>query len=338
MDRRWIQFWLTFLVPSLLSSVHPEAVDITGFEIAVGGTNLVKVHYGGTSSIDLVYDNGTPTNLTAYLDSGTTLPTEEAVIDKHKRTILFPIHSKDITDGFGTYLLTFNLQTEEGSPAIKELVVFHEEPIIGFKIGGSRFIPLLEEVPFMVNLQNGSNVETEWFLDTNDTCLLRHDGTPKKLNLSFTFSVPGTHNVTVVAANTVSRTFDSMLVTAIYKINGLTIEVDKLLSVSRVVLLRVRLSKDAHQPMGSLVMMCDYGDGAGQTEVNLDDKLDKLSGSRGLVQSHKYRSFGTYHIKVKFASKVDEKEFVFSYDAKDTAEGILYFIFCFIKNSFFTIL
>ena len=111
--------------------------DVKGFEIAVGGTNLVKLYSGGTTSVNLVYETGSDVTLKAGLDTGSVIPTNGTRIDEEARLVEFPLRSKDIADGLGTYLLTFTLQPRQGTPGIKEVVVFHEEPIEGFKVSSN---------------------------------------------------------------------------------------------------------------------------------------------------------------------------------------------------------
>ena len=105
------------------------------FDVAVGGTNLVKLYHGETEVVHLSYSGfKEDVRVTGELDSGTTLPTHHVKVGND--TIDFPVNSADLQkEGLGTYLLTFNLRGKKsGRQAKKEIIVFHEEPIRGFKV------------------------------------------------------------------------------------------------------------------------------------------------------------------------------------------------------------
>ena len=172
---------------------------------------------------------------------------------------------------------------------------------------------MLEDVIFHVFFTSGSNMETEWFLDINDTCLLRHEGSPRHLRLTFTFSIPGVHNVTTVAANSVTRVFDSMLVEAVYRLNGINVDVDRDMSDGKLLVLKVRLSKDTDLPMGTMVFVCSFGDRSKQKRIVLNQHIPVMK-STGYILRHMYERQGSYAITAKLTSEVDKKVFVLRYD------------------------
>ena len=85
--------------------------DVTGFDIALGETNLLKLEHGGTATIQLVYETGgTGLTFQAQTDTGTTFNTSAATKDESAMTISYTIDPSFLSsDGFGTYLLTFTL-------------------------------------------------------------------------------------------------------------------------------------------------------------------------------------------------------------------------------------
>ncbi|KAK3091808.1 hypothetical protein FSP39_022768 [Pinctada imbricata] len=299
------------VVSSLIKISHVSlfTADVTGFEIAIGGTNLIPLEKGSSATINLVYDSGgTGLVFGAALNVGTSFNTSSAVKDEVAQTISFSLDETHMEAlSFGTYLLTLNLTPTSGSSATKEVILFYEEPIIGFAIYRYPYAPLNEEVHFNVTFTNASNVETEWFLDTNDTYLLRHDGQPRSFLQNFTFTVPGDHNVTVVAANTVTRTFDSMIVSAYYRLNGFDITTEnRTVDPLDPVIFNVTLSPTADLPMGSLKLNLSYGDGTDEN-INLDSVMSNLQGSGHTVQH--YYSQGYYDVTATVYSEIDSVNF-----------------------------
>ena len=153
-------------------------------------------------------------------------------------------------------------------------------------------------------------METEWFLDTNDTCLLKHDGVVRNLQLNFTFTQPGQHNVTTVAANTVTRTFDWMMVTAYYRLNGFNITTsDGAVGTTEQASFRVTLSSTADKPMGTLRVNMTYGDGQ-EESLELDSKISDMEGA-GYVINHQYAIQGNYSASAVIYTEIDTMNFTF---------------------------
>ena len=136
------QFWFLCILTA----------DVTGFEIAVGGTNLVKLEHGNTAAINLVYETGgTGLTFQAGIDTGTSFDTSAATKDETAKTITYTIDPSFLTsDGFGTYLLTFTLTPTSGAAGTKEVVVFYEEPITGFAVSKWKMVYLISVILFMM--------------------------------------------------------------------------------------------------------------------------------------------------------------------------------------------
>lgn len=168
----------------------------------------------------------------------------------------------------------------------------------------STFLALNELSTFTATFSSGSNVETEWFLDTNDTCLKQHTGVDARTeSLNFTFTVAGTHNVTVVAANTVSRTFHSMIVEAMYHVNGLSASTPATaVGTNQNSNLTVHLASNANLPQGSLFVNVSHGDGTNET-VDLTTHIAAMQGL-GHTIPHSYTSQGNYTIILVFYNEV----------------------------------
>lgn len=166
------------------------------------------------------------------------------------------------------------------------------------------FLGLNELSTFTVTFTSGSNVETEWFLDTNDTCLKQHTGTGARTeNVDFTFTVGGTHNVTAVAANTVSRTFHSLIVEAIYHINGITVSTSTTaVGVNQNYNITVKLGSSANLPQGTIKVNVSYGDGAVET-IDLSTQITAMQGAGYMIQ-HVYSSQGNYSISCVFYNEI----------------------------------
>ena len=161
-----------------------------------------------------------------------------------------------------------------------------------------------EEIFFDVTFTNGTNVQTEWFLDSNDTYLLTHCDQVRDLQLNFTFTVPGTHNVTAVAANTVTRTFDSMIVYAYYRLNWFNFTTSsEPLETSNTAVFNLTLSPSADLPMGTIKANLSYGDDVEET-IDLNNYIATMQVS-GHTISHTYTTQGNYTVSCVLYTEID---------------------------------
>ena len=165
-------------------------------------------------------------------------------------------------------------------------------------------IAVQTEAQFDVLFNKGSNLETEWFLDTNDTCLLKHDGRPRHLRLNFTLTIPGTHNVTVVAANTVTRTFDCTLVHVIKTLDSFSLEMDAREGSGEVSFYLINSDIHRHD-FGNVRLNMTYGDHALVESYTLcyDDQPCRPC----FEITHVYIYSGVYNVMAELSNEVDRK-------------------------------
>lgn len=122
--------------------------------------------------------------------------------------------------------------------------------------------------------------------------------------LNFTFTVSGTHNVTAVAANTVSRTFHSIIVEGIYKISGITVTTSSTaIGTNEQSNFTITLANTVNLPLGGLKVNVTFGDGSTDQTVDLSTEITAMQGAGHIIQ-HSYATQGNYTATLVFYNEV----------------------------------
>jgi hypothetical protein len=110
---------------------------VTSLEVAVGDLNVIRLASGHSVSILLRYEEANPASATfsAVLNTGDTLDTSSVSINSSDKTIEYVIHSSFMSSlSFGGYSVNLTLAGDEGSTAVKEMVLMYEEEISNFTV------------------------------------------------------------------------------------------------------------------------------------------------------------------------------------------------------------
>ncbi|XP_060073664.1 uncharacterized protein LOC132553437 [Ylistrum balloti] len=305
---------------SLILAVRPSycrstVSDIAGFETAPGGTNLVSLQDGASVTISLVYTDGSNPTLGAQYDTADVV--SGGTVDTTGKTASLVIDSSDNTkvpSSFGTYLLTLTLSPDSGAAQDKQIVIFYEQAITGFQVTVASDVVEIG-VPFIFTwaLTAGSNIELEWFLDENSTCLEEYTGTITTAVRNHNFSTTGVQNITVVVANTVSRTFTNVLMTSQYRIgnNDFTITNNEgPVQTTETVVFTINLDPGITSTVyGNIQMEVNYNDNSSPTNTSISSLLSTMQGS-GHTISHAFAVQGNYTVNIRIFAELNSVEFV----------------------------
>lgn len=162
---------------------------------------------------------------------------------------------------------------------------------------------------FNVVMTTGSNVELEWFLDSSSTCLEEYSGTFRSSVRNHTFTSPLTNNITVVAANSVHRTYKHVIVESIYGISGYNITTESNAphqtgSVSFV----VTLDPSAPSETGDVTVEVDYGTGS-PTNISLTSYISQMKTTAGHSLSQSYPEMGNFTATFKVFNSLSSQSF-----------------------------
>ncbi|XP_069123236.1 polycystin family receptor for egg jelly-like isoform X2 [Argopecten irradians] len=307
-------FWITSLIVCLETST---AEDVAGFEMAVGGTNLITLAAGQTATIDLVYTaGGTALTLTGTYDTSDVV-TGGGTVDTGTKTGQLQIdsgNSAHVPSDFGTYLLTLTLTPSSGAAQDKQVVIFYEQAIAGFQVTVvSDVVAIGEPFDFAVAFTSGSNIELEWFLDENSTCLEEYTGVITSASRNHNFSTAGTHNITVVAANNVGRTHTNIIITAQMRIgaNDFTVTNNEgPVQTSENVVFTVTLDSSISSPdYGNIHMEINYNDGSTPTNESISGYLATMQGA-GHTFNKAFTTQGNYTVNIRIFAELNSVEFV----------------------------
>ncbi|XP_033737951.1 uncharacterized protein LOC117325653 isoform X2 [Pecten maximus] len=299
----------------LLISFHTSnSEDVAGFETAAGGTNLVSLSAGGTAVINMVYTAGTSLTFTGTYDTSEVV---NGVVDANAKTAQLTIDTTDsshVPSDYGTYLLTLNLEPTSGTPQDKQVVIFYEQALDGFQVTVvNDIVAVGEPFDFTVALSAGSNIELEWFLDENSTCLEEYTGVTLSAVRSHNFSTTGQHNITIVAANTVSRTHTNVIITAQMRIgsNDFTVTNNEgPVQTTESVVFTVNLDPSISSPdYGNIFIEVDYNDGTSPSNISLSSQLSTMQGS-GYTFNHAFTVQGNYTVNIRILAELNYVEIV----------------------------
>jgi hypothetical protein len=106
--------------------------NVTSLDVAVGEPNFIPLVSGQSALIRLRYEETSPSSNTfsAVLDTGHILDNSSVSINSTNRTIDYVIHSSTLSSlSFGGYIVNLTLNGEDGSFALKEMLLEYEERI-----------------------------------------------------------------------------------------------------------------------------------------------------------------------------------------------------------------
>ncbi|KAJ8298363.1 hypothetical protein KUTeg_024894 [Tegillarca granosa] len=300
---------------------------ISGFGLTIGSENFVYLKSGGSETVNFMFDTGNNVAFAASLNTGLNLASYGSV-NSLSKTGNLGISSTIMTTNsldFGTYLLTMTLSNAENNVQ-KKVVIYYEEEILNFKFYlqisvASIYIPINEEVTFETSMTSGSNVQLEWFLDGNGTCLIEYVGQHRQSSKNHTFTVPGIYNVTVVAVNTVSRTFHNVPVSVQYRVHGFDVHLaEGPHNTSQNVDITVFLNQSANIEMGNVSAYVDYGNGFSNTYI-----LPSLASvqTSNFIINYQYPVQGNFTVNVKIQNEIDFQTFSFNVFIWDQITAVL---------------
>ncbi|XP_021376367.1 uncharacterized protein LOC110465104 isoform X2 [Mizuhopecten yessoensis] len=304
--------WISILCFSFHTG---STTDVSGFETAPGGTNLVTLSAGGTATLNLVYTDGSSPTLSASYDTSDVV--SGGTVDTGAKTATLVIDSTDNTkvpSSFGTYLLTISLTPDSGAQQDKQVVIFYEQAITNFQITvESDVVAIGEPFDFTVTLATGSNIELEWFLDENSTCLEEYTGAFTTSTRNHIFNATGEHNTTVVVANSVSRTFTNVIVNAYMRINSSDFTItnnEGPIQTTETVTFTVSLDSSIVSPAyGNINLEVNYNNGDSPTNVSIASELATMQGA-GYTFTKTFATQGNYTVNIRIIAELNSVEYV----------------------------
>ncbi|XP_062590863.1 uncharacterized protein LOC134252407 [Saccostrea cucullata] len=289
---------------------------ITLFDVANGGSDVVHLPNGGQSTINLIYDTQDASatySLTADITSETMLDTTAASIVESNKTVTFIMSSSSMnTLQYGQYELILYLKqtiSNFSDTVSKKLLLGYEEAITTTQVFVSPHL-VVDEISFFHATLDGSNVVTEWFINTNTSYIYKHEGTGQRtITVNFTISVGGPVNVTVIAANFVSRKINYTMTKALHRIHGMTMKAPvTLLETRQLVTFNLTLDSLALQPQGEMNITIDYDDGSSFETYHVygESTLTSMQ-TNGFQFDHTFNKQGNYTVKATLETEVDLK-------------------------------
>lgn len=172
---------------------------------------------------------------------------------------------------------------------------------------------VIGETSFLNVTLDGSNIETEWYFDQNETCTYEHDGQGmRSINFNFTFSVGGSVNITVIASNTISEGMTNALSTALHRISGISFitTTGSLLETKQTALFKFILDPMALQPQGHINVTIYFADGSPHEEYQLYNEMSLTTMQmNGFQLQHIFNKQGNFSVMATLNSEVDIKEY-----------------------------
>ncbi|KAK3090432.1 hypothetical protein FSP39_011823, partial [Pinctada imbricata] len=293
---------------------------ITNVEVNNLLENFVYLHSQSSTTVEYTFtlSGGNDLVVIASLDTGDTLLGN---IDVSAKTATVYVKSDDFPD-LGTFLLTTEIKPCTGTSETKKLVVYHEEEIQGFHVttDNGYYVPLAEEVEFLVTMTSGSNVQMEWMIDHNfTTCLEEYPGRVRNASKIFTFPENKEYNMTVFARNYLKPVYKIFTITALRRVTNFTVTTTEGLFNTRQDLyfnVSNTLTTAELNQMGDVYLEIIYGNGLNDSFL-LNSEFDSITQNISTYIA-KYMIQGNYTLIARVSNKIDFQEFHFTFYAWDS--------------------
>ncbi|KAJ8317994.1 hypothetical protein KUTeg_003085 [Tegillarca granosa] len=263
-----------------------------------------------TGVINIIYAGGDTPTLRGILESGSVL---NGVVNDVALTGVLNIPPSTFSS-YGTYKMMLVLDNYLGN-LTEEAVIHYEQSISGFQISFNEpFAPLNESVMINYSCTSGSNINYNMMFNGTTVEFIEIEGVVLSVGRNWTFVSAGIYNVTVEAANNISKEMDSLEIVARLRIpvSGFNVSDDQVLLNNG-----ETVSVDFTYEAGDYPVLkgyLDFGtiiDGS----VNQETRTGVFSVGSSLFSSH---AFGIYNLLLELGNQAgnETKKLVVYYEEK----------------------
>ncbi|CAG2214940.1 PKD1L2 [Mytilus edulis] len=222
----------------------------------------------------------------------------------------FNVTTDDLsTKVFGVYHILLIITNINGDH-LENLVLKYEETISNISIDVPAEVLIDMPMELIAMFSSGSNVHFDWIMNDNHTAYVICEDIVRECSVSYSYSVIGNFNITLVATNGASYEAKTDLLTSVLNpVTGFNFSVfEKLVNSTNDAEFILTTDSVERFPMGDFTLRIDFGDESSDN-LYLNDTINDTLLTSGYRIFHTYLKQGQFMVNLNISSQLSSQYF-----------------------------